>query len=548
MASIENATPRQTRLMGPGVLAVCLSGIVLAPVIAIIWIAFNPTENIWPHLWATTLPRYLFNTVLLLVCVGTLSAFVGSTCAWLVTIYRFPGRNWLQWALFAPLAVPAYVGAYAITDFLEYAGPIQTGLRGLFGWENAADYWFFDIRTRGAAVIVLASVLYPYVYLLTRAALREQSGAVYEVARALGTGGVALFLKVGIPLARPAIAVGAAISMMETVADFGVVDFFAVQTLTTGIFTVWLEQTNAGGAAQIALFALGLILILVTIERFSRRKMRFHQTGRQQRRITPLALHGAAGWTAFAFCLVPVLVGFVLPVGVMLGHAVSQPAEWADPKLMRSLVRTVFLAGTVAIVTTGVAVALVYSTRLTKERWPRLLLPVTSIGYAMPGAVLGIGVLIPLAALDHRLADTIWAVTGADPGLLLTGTGFAVIFACCVRFFAIAQGATDSAMGRVAPSLPMAARSLGRTSHGTLTSVYLPLIRPSVGTALLLVFVDTVKELPMTLFLRPFNFETLATRVYERASLEKIAEAAPPALVVCLVGLCAVGLITRANR
>lgn len=540
---------RRLRLPGPWAVGAVLIGLlVVGPIIAVAWMAVNPAENVWPHLISTTLPRYFTNSLILALSVAFLSAAVGTGAAWLIVMYRFPGSRWLEWLLLFPLAIPAYVGAYALVDFLEYSGPVQTGLRGLFGWESARDYWFPEIRSMGAAIIVLTAALSPYVYLLTRTGLREQSGGVYEVARALGAGPFGRFWRVGLPLVRPAIAAGSAIVMMETISDFGTVDFFAVQTLTTGIFTTWLEMGNAGGAAQIAMVILGLVLVLVAVEKVSRSRSRFYRLERQQRPVAPVRIEGWRGWVATLFCLVPFAVGFILPVGVLLGHALRNAEEWLSPGLFRALGHTVVVGGSASVVTVALALFLVYGVRLTGARLPRMVLPVSTIGYAAPGAVLAVGILIPLAAIDNRVADTIYAVTGFDPGLLLTGTAFAMVYAYCVRFFAIAQNAADAAMGRVSPSLPMAARSLGRTAGGALREVYVPLIRGSVGTALLLVFVDCVKELPATLLLRPFNYNTLATRVYEKASLEQIGQAAPAAILVILVGMVAVGFMARANR
>lgn len=528
--------------------AVLIALAVLLPIISVVVIALNPRENIWPHLISTTLPRYLENTAVLMACVGVLSASVGTGAAWLVTMYRFPLVRWLEWLLLLPLAIPAYVGAYALVDFLEYAGPLQTALREVFGWQTARDYWFPEVRSRGAAIIVLSSAMYPYVYLLTRAAFREQSGGVYEVARALGAGPFGRFWRVGLPLARPAIAAGAAIVMMETVNDFGVVDYFAVQTLTTGIFSVWLEAGNTGGAAQIAVVILVLILALMTLEKVSRRKMRYFNPSRQTRPVERIALRGVAGWGATLACVLPFVMGFALPISVIATHAFVAPGGWLSQGLVGDMINTIAAGGAAALITVCAALFLVYGVRLSGQALPRLLLPATTIGYAAPGAVLAVGLLIPMAMADHAIADVIDRLTGGHMGLLMTGSAFAVIYAYCVRFFAIAQGAADSAMGRVAPSLPMAARSLGRAPRGVLIEVYMPLIRSSVGTALLLVFVDCVKELPATLLLRPFGFNTLATRVYDKASLESLSEAAPAALLVSLVGLIAVGFLARANR
>lgn len=536
------------RLDGWTLAAMAIVAIVVAPLLAVVWIAFHPTENIWPHLMATVLPRYLRTTLVLMLGVGVLTAAIGTGAAWLVTMYRFPGRGWLRHALLFPLALPAYVGAYALVDFLDYSGPLQAGMRAAFGWKDARAYWFPEIRSTWAAVLVLSAALYPYVYLLTRQALREQSGGVYEVARALGTGGWGLFWRLGLPLARPAIAAGVALALMETVADFGTVTHFGVQTLTTGVFSTWLNGGNAGGAAQIAGVIMALILILVAFERIGRRNARFHRAARHSRPVVAVKLDGWQAWAAFGLCVLPFAMGFLLPVSVMAGHALANPEVWLSPGLAAAALNTLLVGGIAALVTVGAALFLVYGIRMAGRGMARLILPVTTLGYAAPGAVLAVGLLVPLAALDHRLADGILALTGTDPGLLLTGTSAAIILAYMVRFFGIAQGAVDTAFGRVSPTLPLASRSLGQSAGGTLRRVYLPLMKGSVASALLVVFVDCVKELPATLLLRPFNFNTLSTRVYELASLERLGEAAPAALVVVAMGLGAVALLAQAQN
>jgi len=528
--------------------ALLVAAIVLTPMLAVLWIAFHPTENIWPHLMATVLPRYFATTLRLMLGVGVLTAAMGTGAAWLVVMFRFPGSRILDYALLFPLAIPAYVGAYALVDFLDYAGPLQIALRSTFGWASARDYWFPEIHSEPTAIAVLSAALYPYVYLLTRSALREQSGASYEVARSLGLGPFGLFWRLGLPLIRPAIAAGVALAMMETVADFGTVATFGVQTLTTGVFSTWLNGGNAGGAAQIAGVVLALILVLLSVEYISRRNARFHRQSRASRPVTPTQLRGAKAFAALGLCLIPFAMGFLLPVAVMMGHAIAKPQVWLAPGLGAAALNTAVVGGIAAILTVSAALFLVYGVRLAGRRLARLVLPVTTLGYAAPGAVLAVGLLVPLAALDHRLADGILAVTGYDPGLLLTGTAAAIVLAYIVRFFGVAQGAVDTAFGRISPSLPMAARSLGRGATGTLRDVYLPLMRGSIASALLVVFVDCVKELPATLLLRPFNFNTLSTRVYELASLERIGEAAPAALVVVAMGLAAVALLARATK
>ncbi len=528
--------------------AVLIAAVVLAPILSIIWIAFNPTENIWPHLMATVLPRYLGTTLLLMAGVAVLTAGMGTGAAWLVSQYRFPGRNWLSQALLFPMAIPAYVGAYALVDLLDYAGPVQSGLRTTFGWTSARDYWFPETRSLPMAILVLSFALYPYVYLLARAAYREQSGRAYEVARALGCGPWGLFLRIGWPLSRPAIAAGVALALMETVADYGTVLHFGVQTLTTGVFSTWLNGGNAGGAAQIAGVILVLILLLVGLERAGRGGARFHRLGRGSQAVEPQSIAGRKRWSATLLCLIPFVGGFVLPVGVMLVKSAAAPEGWLAQGLLDALLNTLIVGSLAAAVTVGAAIFLVYALRMKGSRTAQWLLPLTLIGYAAPGAVLALGLLLPLAALDHRLADAVLALTGWDPGLMITGTAFALGLAYLVRFFGIAQGAVDAAFGRVSPSLSMAARSLGRSATGTLGAVYLPLMRGSVLTALLVVFVDCVKELPATLLLRPFNYNTLSTRVFELASLERLSEAAPAALLVMAVGLFAVVAAARSQH
>lgn len=551
MAEENSQVPISARLPRPDgwtLGALLIGAIVLAPMLSVLWLALTPSENIWPHLMATVLPRYLRTTFEMMLGVGLITAAAGTGAAWLVSVYEFPGRRWMSTALLFPMAIPAYVGAYALVDFLDYAGPLQTALRAAFGWTSARDYWFPEVRDTWPAILVMSAAFYPYVYLLARAAFREQSGCAYEVARALGCGPWGVFRRVGLPLARPAIAVGVTLVLMETVADYGTVSYFSVQTLTTGVFSTWLNGGNAGGAAQIAGVILFLVFALVGVERLSRRNARFHRLSRSARPVEPHRLTGPGAWAASLACFLPFAAGFLLPVGVMGWHAMRNPQVWLAPGLGQALLSTLWVGGAAAVITVAAALFLVYGVRLSGSALARLALPATTLGYAMPGAVLAVGILIPLAALDHRFADLVLALTGHDPGLLMTGTAGALVLAYVVRFFGIAQGTVDAAFGRVSPNLPLAARSLGRSSGGALSSVYLPLMRGSVATALLMVFVDCVKELPATLLLRPFSFNTLSTRTFELASLEKLGEAAPAALLVMAVGLVAVAVIARTGR
>lgn len=541
-------TPTLVRPLGPDgwtLGSLVLAALLLMPLVAVGWMAVFPTENIWPHLVRHALPLYLSNTLILMGLVGLGAACIGTGAAWLVVMTEFPGRRALEWALLAPLAMPAYIGAYALVDMLEYAGPVQTGLRALFGWSSARDYWFPEIRSLGSAVFVLTITLYPYVYLLARAAFREQSVCVLEVGRSLGCGPWGVFFRVGLPLARPAVAAGTAIVAMETLNDFGAVDYFGVPTLTRGIFSIWLDTFNAGGAAQIACVMLVFVLALLAVEKISRRGRKFFHTSRRYRPIRRADPGQVGRWVAFGLCLVPVLMGFVAPAAIVGWHAIDHLGQWLSPAFWQALWHTAALAGVAAALSCVIGVFLVYGARASRLSAPRWLAQATALGYAVPGAVLAVGVLIPFAAFDNIVADVMAARLGFDPGLILTGSAAAVVFAYVVRFSAIAHGAIDSAFGRVTPSMELVSRTLGESRGGTLHRVHLPLIRGSVLTAALLIFVDAVKELPATLILRPFNFETLATTVYGAASLEQLDQAGPAALAIVAVGLLPVALIAR---
>jgi len=550
VATSENkSNGMRPRRLGALSFAACvIAAVILIPILAVIYLAFYPSENIWPHLIKTTLPRYLLNSLVLMMATGLIAGIMGVAAAWLVAMKEFPGRKLLEWALLLPLSIPTYIGAYALVDFWEYAGPFQTVLRDIFGFTSAADYWFPETRSRGAAIVVFSFSLYPYVYLLARSAFREQSSSALETARALGCGPWASFWKVGLPLARPAVVVGIAIVMMETLNDFGAVEFFAVQTLTTGIFTVWLEASNSGGAAQIAVVMLALILVLLMLERTGRKQSKFHQLSKHMRPPVRELLSQRAAFTTIALCVSMIGVGFIMPLAIMLSHALQNPEFWLHADLWAATFTTIWVGSSAAILTVAGGVILIYAVRLSKTRWIRFLLPVTAIGYAAPGAIIGLGILIPMAAFDNLIANWIEAAIGVDIGLLITGTATAVIFAYCVRFFAIAFGAVDGALGRITPSMNMASRSLGQTAGGTLKRIHYPLMRRSLLTAGLLIFVDSSKELPATLLLRPFGFDTLATHIYGYASLEDINGAAPASIVVILVSLLAVVIVSRTSQ
>jgi|TARA_B110000977_G_scaffold196699_1_gene277625 iron(III) transport system permease protein len=530
------------------IFSIIIAALVLLPIAAIIWMAFFPAENIWPHLIATSLSRYLSNSLIIMISVAFISSIVGTGCAWMVVTKDFPLRRILEWVLLFPLAIPAYIGAYSFVDFWEYAGPVQTFLRDFFDWQSSKDYYFPQVRSIGAAIFVISMSLYPYVYLLARAAFRDQSSRTFEVSRALGAGPWRAFWLVSLPLARPAIAIGIALVMMEALNDFGAVEFFAVQTLTTGIFTVWLEASNVGGAAQIAMVIFIIVISLVVFERFSRRKMRVHQRDNQSMLPIRDVLPFWKGILIAILCSLPVLFGFIMPFLIMLDHAFNVDNLWTSPTFLRATWTSIWVGFLAAIFTVGAALILIFGIRSSQSTLPRIIAPIATIGYAAPGAVLALGILLPMAYFDRSLADFIENFSGINIGLLLTGSATAVIFAYSVRFFALAFGSIDSAMGRFSPNIGHAARSLGLNPSQTLSRVHVPMIWSSMLIALLLVFVDSIKELPATLLLRPFGFETLSTQIYNAASLEDIEGASGASIIVILVGMIAVAIIARASR
>lgn len=522
-----------------------IAAIVLLPVLAVLWLAFFPDENIWPHLFSTVLPGYVITTLGLMLGVGILSAWLGISTAWVTTMYDFPGRRLFEWSLLLPFAVPAYVIAYVYTDMLEYSGWLQSGLRELFGWQTARDYWFPEIRSLGGAVLMLSLVLYPYVFMMVRATFIEQSASLRDAARTLGCSRRQVFWRVSLPTARPALAVGLALVLMEALNDFGTVDYFAVRTLTAGIYDVWLNMGNIGGAAQIASVMMIFILVLIGLERYSRRKQKQFSRGDRFKRFRRTPLRGRKAVACLLICLFPLLFGFVVPVLALARHAVVYfDVSWT-PDFFRMSWNSFMLSAVAAAGTIVLGLILAYGKRLVKAPSVQRAVGLSGLGYAMPGAVLAVGVIIPLAAFDNAVDDLFEQWFGISTGLLLSGTVFAVIFAYMVRFLAVSAGSIESSLGKVTPSMDMAARSLGYNTLQILWKVHVPMIKPGVLTAALVVFVDCMKELPATLVLRPFNFDTLATHVYQFASDELLEESSLAALVIVLVGIVPVILLSR---
>ena len=519
--------------------------LVSAPILVVLASVLTPAGEVWRHLAATLLPEYIRNSLLLMLGVGAGTILIGVSGAWLVTMCRFPGRRLFEWAMLLPLAIPAYIMAYAYTDFLQFAGPLQTALRGVTGW-GIGEYWFPDVRSLGGAILMLTLALYPYVYLLARAAFLEQSVSTLEASRSLGRSPWRGFFVVSLPLVRPAVAAGAALALMETLSDFGTVEYFGVVTFTTGIYRTWFGLGERVAAAQLAAFLLLFILALVVLERSVGRRRRSQGGSSRYRSLGTYRLTGLRALLAFATCTLPILLGFVLPAGILLEMTLGNTANSLGPDLLGYSRNTFTLAALSALLAVLVALVLAYGKRVRPNVFTRAATRVASIGYAVPGSVIAVGVLMHLGWVDNRIDGWMRDSFGIATGLLLSGTIAGLLFAYLVRFLAMALGAIESSLSKITPSMDEAAHSLGRRSVGTLLQVHVPLMRTSLLTAALLVFVEVTKELPATLIVRPFDFDTLAVRVYRLASDERLAEAAGGALMIVLVGIVPVILLSRA--
>ncbi|MDB5867195.1 MAG: afuB [Betaproteobacteria bacterium] len=526
------------------VLAVAVAGLLALPVLVVLSNVLTPTNDTWSHLAATVLPDYVRNSLVLMAGVAFGVIVGGVSTAWLTVMCRFPGRRIFEWALLLPMAVPAYVMAYAYTDFLQFAGPVQTWLREMTGW-GPREYWFPDVRSLGGAVVMLSLVLYPYVYLLARSAFLEQSDSMLEVARVCGYGPWGTFLRVALPLARPAIVAGTALALMETLADFGTVSYFGVQTFTTGIFRAWFSMGDPVAAAQLSAVLLGFVFLVLFIERVTRARASFHNTSHRKRLRNVYRLTGFRAAVAVLFCVTPLVLGFLMPVGILTELAVSSGDSQFGARYFQLTFNTVTLAAVTAVLAVALALLVGYAGRSTRSRGVAIATRVAGMGYAVPGAVIAVGVLIPVTRLDHVLESWITALTGASPGLLLTGSIAALVYAYLVRFFAVSLQAVEAGLTKITPSMDSAARSLGYGPGATLAHVHAPLLWRSALSAALLVLVDVMKELPATFVMRPFNFDTLAVQAYNLASDERLAEAATPALTIVVVGLVPLFVLSR---
>ncbi len=518
---------------------------VLVPVAGLAWLAFGSDFAHWTHLARHVLPQAALNTAVLLGGVGVLVLVIGTGCAWLVTACDFPGRRVLHWALLLPLAMPTYIVAFAYLDLLHPIGPVQGAIRWLLGFENPRQFRLPDLRSMPGAILVLGFVLYPYVYMTARAMFMTQPAHLMEAARTLGETRAGAFFRVALPLARPALAVGLSLALLETLNDIGASEFLGIQTLTVAVYTTWITRSELAGAAQIACAMLVVVVALVLLERHGRRHQRF-SSAQRMRAIQPRRLRGAAAWAATAAASLPVLAGFAAPALYLVWETAKRLRQGGGVSqgLVASLGNTIALATGVTAVAVAAGLVVAWAVRnqgsvRNRARWQARA---ATLGYAVPGTVLAIGLLTPALAFDGAFAS----LTGQD-GLPLMGAGIVLVVACAIRFLAMPVGGIEAGLARIPPALEQASRLLGETANGTLRRVHLPLLQPAIAAGALLVFVDAMKELPATLLLRPANFDTLATRLYAEAARGTYEEGAIAALAIVLAGLLPVMLLAR-NR
>jgi iron(III) transport system permease protein len=525
-----------------GVLVVSL--LLAVPVVVVLGFLFEPSGEVWRHLVDTVLKDYVINSLLLMIGVAIGVLLLGVSTAWLTSMCQFPGRSIFEWALLLPMAIPAYIIAYTYTGLFDFAGPVQTLIRQWSGW-GYGDYWFPEIRSIEGAALMLALVLYPYVYLLSRAAFLGQSICVLDVSRTLGNGPWRSFFTVALPLARPAIVAGLSLALMETLADYGTVQYFGVSTFTTGIFRTWYGLNNAAAAAQLSSLLLLVVFALVIMEKASRREARYHHTSQRHQALTRFELNAGQSFMAFMICSGVLLLGFVLPAGQLSWWALTTAEESLDSRFLGLITHSLLLAGAASILALLLALFLSYGKRR-QGGWPTLFaVRLAGMGYAIPGTVIAIGVMIPFAAFDNALDSWMRDHFGWSAGLLLSGTLVALVFAYLVRFLAVSLQTVEAGLGKIRPTMDEVARSMGVGSGEIVRRVHIPMLRGSLVTALLLVFVDVLKELPATLILRPFNYNTLAVRAYELASDERLADASYAALSIVVVGILPVILLSR---
>ena len=516
---------------------VAVAALVVAPLLSLAVFALRGDAEIWGHLAAYVLPVALFNTALLLGGVAAVTSVIGLVTAWLVTAYRFPGRDVLVWLLPVPLAMPTYIVAYVYVDLFDALGPVQALLGGV---------WFLDVRSLGGAIFVMGIVLYPYIYVAARAMFQTQSACLIEVARTLGATRLMLARHVALPLARPALAVGLSLALLETLNDIGASEYLGVHTLTIAIFTTWLNRGSLPGAAQIACVMLFAVAALIALERYGRRNRRFSVSERQPRVVSPIALAGWQGWVATCVCLTPVFFGFLLPAGYLVHEVIVRGLLVGfDPALVRHTITTVVLAATATTIALALGLGAAIAVRLVRGRILSVCLLLAGLGYAVPGTVLALGLMSPLVAIDEGINGIVRALTGHGVGLVIAGSGAAVVIAYVIRFLTIATGSAQAGLARISGHMDDAARTLGAGPGALAWLIHLPLVRPALGGAALLIFVDCLKELPATLLLRPLNVETLPTYIYQFATRGNFEEGALAALLIVAVGILPVIRMVR---
>ena len=532
----------QLQLWRPGIFLVAI--LFSLPIFTIVSFLLHPANDIWQHLLDTVLGEYLLNSALLVVGVGIGTLVIGVGCAWLTSLCVFPGKRLFAWALLMPLAFPGYIIAYTYTGMFDFAGPVQSLLRELGGW-GFRDYYFPEIRSLGGAITMFTLVLYPYVYLLARAAFLEQSVCVLEVSRTLGCSVWSSFYRVALPLARPAIVAGLSLALMETLADYGMVSFFGLSVFTTGIFRTWFGLGDAAAAAKLASILLLFVFTLVVIERWSRKRAQYHHSSNRYSVLPQYRLRGYRAWLAFLACLLPLFFGFVLPAGQLTVWALQTYRHMVDASFLALTLNSILLAASAAVLAVVLALFLAYGKRQFRGPLVTASIRVVATGYAIPGTVVAVGVIIPLAWFDNRVDSWMSDHFDVSTGLLLSGSLFALMFAYMVRFLAISVQSVESGLGKIRQSMDDAARSLAYTPAQILLRVHMPLMKATVLTAFLIVFVDVMKELPATLILRPFDFNTLAVRAFELAGDERLADSSTAALMIVAVGLVPVLLLSR---
>ena len=525
--------------------ALFVASIIAIPILTIFYIAFSADKNIWPHLSSTVLPGYVITTSIVLAGISTITVFTGVGLAWIVTVYEFPMRRTMEWLCLIPLAMPAYIVAYAYGDLLDYTGFVQSSLRSIFGWGSIKDYWFPSVYSIGGSIFVMSFVLYPYVYLTSRAAFLRQSMTLIEVSSTLGKSSIYSFFHIALPMARPAIIIGLILIIMESMNEFAAFEYYGVDTLSVGVYITWLGKNNLGGAAQIAIFMLLFVFLLMIIEKGLRKKRSFAQNNKKLMSVNRIKLSKGRSVFVMIICALPILIGFLFPSLVLLDFVLERILEVDAIKYADLLFNSLFLSIFAAILTIILGVFLVNTYITSNNLIIRLSVTISRLGYALPGVVIALGVIVPLITLDGLIKNALGQYFNITVGLIFSGTMIAIVYAYVIRFLTISYGTIESGFATLNPDIAAASRVLGQSKYSTLIKIQLPIIKPALIMSALLVFVDSMKELPATLILRPFNFDTLATYVYTYASLSQIEEAALPALTIVATGLLPIILINR---